>query len=359
MGRGIVLSGSCDAGKDVEVRFNRKLLRTGADEKGAWRLTLPATAATSVPTALEVSAGNEHLRFDDILVGEVWLCSGQSNMDFPLSRSIGGADEISKANLPLLRLMNLTGAPTDARAYDAGTLARLTVKDHFQGNWQSCTPASAGGFSAVAWHTGKLLQSAKGIPIGLIENAVGGSGTEAWLPMESLKARPDYQALLSGQWLDSERISSWARGRAKQNLGSHLDANHPFKPGFLFESGVRPLVGFPLTGVIWYQGETNAEIHDDAWNEQLIRDLVSGWRAVLHQDKLPFYLVQLPRIGGNDPLRRFWPGYREVQARAVNSLPDAHLVITQDLGWDSPDVHPPDKLPVAKRIAESILRKPD
>jgi len=359
MDRELPLHGTADPGKRVVVRIRGREFQTQTDANGAWQVMLPATSASLSPSTIEVTSEGNRVLCDDVLFGEVWLCSGQSNMDFPLSRSTGGVDEIKSANLPKLRLLNLTGAPTDARAYNAATLARLTVKDHFTGSWQPCTPASVGGFSAVAYHTGKLLQAARGVPIGLIENAVGGSGTEAWLPVETLKARPDYQPLLSEKWLDSERVSAWARGRAKQNLGSHLDANHPFKPGFLFESGVRPLTGFPLTGVIWYQGETNAEIHDDAWNEQLIRDLVTGWRTALHQKSLPFFLVQLPRIGGSDPLRKFWPEYREVQARAVKTLPGTHLVITHDLGWDSPDVHPPDKLPVAKRIAEAILRKSD
>lgn len=359
MDRELPLHGTADPGKRVVVRIRGREFQTQTDANGAWQVMLPATSASLSPSTIEVTSEGNRVLCDDVLFGEVWLCSGQSNMDFPLSRSTGGVDEIKSANLPKLRLLNLTGAPTDARAYNAATLARLTVKDHFTGSWQPCTPASVGGFSAVAYHTGKLLQAARGVPIGLIENAVGGSGTEAWLPVETLKARPDYQPLLSEKWLDSERVSAWARGRAKQNLGSHLDANHPFKPGFLFESGVRPLTGFPLTGVIWYQGETNAEIHDDAWNEQLIRDLVTSWRTALHQKSLPFFLVQLPRIGGSDPLRKFWPEYREVQARAVKTLPGTHLVITHDLGWDSPDVHPPDKLPVAKRIAEAILRKSD
>jgi sialate O-acetylesterase len=359
MDREVPLHGTADPGKSVVVRFHGREFQTRTDANGAWQIMLPATPASATPLTLEVTSEGKRVLCDDLLIGEVWLCSGQSNMDFPLSRSTGGANEIKSANLPNLRLLNLTGARTDARAYDAATLARLNVKDHFQGSWQPCTPATAGAFSAVAYHTGKLLQSARGVPIGLIENAVGGSGTEAWLPVESLKARPDYQPLLSEKWLDSERVSAWARGRAKQNLGSHFEANHPFKPGFLFESGVRPFSGFPFIGVIWYQGETNAEIHDDAWNEQLIRDLVIGWRTALHRKSLPFFLVQLPRIGGSDPLRKFWPAYREVQARAVKSLPDTHLVVTQDLGWDSSDVHPPDKLPVAKRIAEAILKKPN
>lgn len=359
MDRQVPLHGTADPGKPVTVCFLGREFQTSADAEGAWQVILPASPASTSPCAIEVISEGKRVLCDDLLIGEVWLCSGQSNMDFPLSRSTGGAAEVKAADHPRLRLLNLTGAPTDARAYDAATLARLTVKDHFQGSWQPCTPATAGSFSAVAYHTGKLIQAAKDVPIGLIENAVGGSGTEAWLSRETLESRPDYRPLLSETWLDSDRIGAWARGRAKQNLGGHHDANHPFRPGFLFESGVRPLSGFPLTGVIWYQGETNAEIHDDAWNEQLIRDLVSGWRSSLKQSHLPFYIVQLPRIGGSDPLRKFWPEYREVQARAVKSLPDARLVVTQDLGWDSPDVHPPDKQPVAQRIAESILRKTD
>jgi sialate O-acetylesterase len=139
------------------------------------------------------------------------------------------------------------------------------------------------------------------------------------------------------------------------NLGGHPEASHPFKPGFLFESGVRAWTGFPFEGVLWYQGETNAEIDDDAWNRRLISDLVTGWRKELGQEKLPFFLIQLPRIGGSDPLRKHWPAYRKVQAEAARSLAGVHLVVTEDLGWDSPDVHPPDKRPVAMRLAEAIL----
>jgi sialate O-acetylesterase len=152
-------------------------------------------------------------------------------------------------------------------------------------------------------------------------------------------------------------LSPWVRGRAKRNLGSHLEASHPFKPGFLFESGARDLAGFPFDGVFWYQGETNAELDDEAWNERLITDLVTGWRKTLGQDNLPFYLIQLPRIGGHDPLRKYWPEYRRAQAAAVAKLKNVTLVVTQDLGWDSPDVHPPDKLPVARRLAGAVLGK--
>lgn len=355
MDQEVTLQGMCDPGKAVSVHFMGRDFNTVADRQGAWQLSLPATPASFKPLTLEVDSEGTRVLLEDILIGEVWLCSGQSNMDFPLSRSTGGAEEVAKAELPQLRLLNLTSAPVDARAYDAATLARLNVNDHFQGSWSPCTPAAVGGLSAVAYHTGRLIQAARKVPVGLVENAVGGSGAEAWMPVEILKSRPEYAPLLGAHWMDSDKIGNWAKGRAKQNLDDHLEANHPFKPGFLFESGLRPWAGFPFTGVMWYQGETNAEVPDDAWNERLIRDLVTGWRSALRQPNLRFFMVQLPRIGGNDPARQYWPAFREVQARAVKALPNTHLIVTMDLGWESPDVHPPDKLPVARRLAESIL----
>ena len=276
-------------------------------------------------------------------------------MDFQLSRAIGGAAEAKKAGrYSAIRLCNLTGAPTDSRVYDAATLARLNDRDHFRGTWEQAHEQSASAFSAIAWWTGKMIHERDGVPVGLVENAIGGSGTEAWLPRNALTSQRAYSGLLETKWLTSPQTSPWARGRAKQNLGKHPAANHPFQPGFLFESGVRPWCGFPFDSVLWYQGETNAEIADDAWNRRLITDLVTGWRKEFGQKKLPFYLIQLPRIGGNEPIRQHWPEYRKIQADVARKLPDVQLIVTQDLGWDSPDVHPPDKLPVARRLAEAI-----
>lgn len=350
--------GTASPGAVVTVTFGHARARGSAGPSGDWRVVLPPMEPSAKPATLTVKADGKILRLDDLLIGRVFLCSGQSNMDFPLGRATGGAAEAKQAGkFPAIRLCNLTGAPTDARAYDAATLARLNERDHFTGGWEKPSQASAAAFSAIAWWTGKLLHERDGIPVGLVENAVGGSPTEAWLPREVLASRPDYTALSGEGWLSSPKLSPWARGRAKQNLGMHLSAGHPFKPGFLFESGVRPWSGFPFEAVLWYQGETNAEIADMAWHRRLMTDLVTGWRRELRDDKLPFHLVQLPRIGGDDPLRRHWPAYRTMQAQVARALPGVTLVITQDLGWDSPDVHPPDKLPVARRLAEAMRKR--
>jgi sialate O-acetylesterase len=357
MARPVTIWGTGDPGAGVSVDFAGQTVATRVDQAGRWELRLTPLAASARGRTLKVSSGRDQREVDDVLVGRVFLCSGQSNMDFQLSRAVGGIEESKTAGkFPAIRIFDLTGAPTDSRVYDGATLARLTPRDHFTGAWEKSSEKSAAAFSAVAWWAGKEIHLKDGVPVGLVENAVGGSGTEAWLPRGVLASRQDYAELLDKRWLESTRVSAWARGRARQNLGAHPEASHPFEPGFLFESGVRAWAGFPFEGVLWYQGETNAEIDDDAWNRRLISDLVSGWRKELRQEKLPFFLVQLPRIGGNDPLRRHWPEYRKVQADVARSLPDVHLVVTEDLGWDSPDVHPPDKRPVAMRLAEAVFK---
>jgi sialate O-acetylesterase len=350
--------GVAPPGATVQLQFGSISHRATADRQGNWRISLPPMEPSAKPASMAIAAAGKKLLLDDLLIGRVFLCSGQSNMDFQLSRAIGGTEEARQAGKSsTIRLCNLTGAPTDARVYDAAMLVRLSDRDHFSGTWERATEKSAAPFSAIAWWTGKMIHERDGVPVGLVENAIGGSGTEAWLPRNLLSSQRAYAGLLENGWLNSPQISPWARERAKQNLGEHPEASHPFKPGFLFESGVRPWSGFPFDSVLWYQGETNAEIADDAWNRRLLSDLVTGWRKELGQSKLPFYLVQLPHIGGNEPIRKHWPEYRKVQADVAHSLPAVHLIVTQDLGWDSPDVHPPDKLPVAKRLTEAIPAK--
>lgn len=357
MGRPVPVWGKAGAGEEVRVAFagGEKVAKANGD--GEWRVLLPPFEACAEGRSLTFrSSGGGRLALDDVLVGRVFLCSGQSNMDFPLARATGGrAEAAAAAKWSGIRLMNLTGVPTADRVYDEATLARLNARDHFQGRWERSSPESAGAISAVAWWAGLAVHRATGVPVGLVENAVGGSGAEAWLPVDTLEAGRDYAEWAGPGWLSSEKIGSWARGRARRNLGSHPGLDHPFRPAFLHESGVRWWRDFPFDSVIWYQGETNAEVEDDPWNERLITDLVDGWRKSAGLPDLRFVMVQLPRIGGNDPLRKGWPRFREVQARAAKKRQGVSLVVTMDLGWDSPDVHPPDKKPVAERVAAAIL----
>lgn len=357
MERAVSVRGKADAGAEVRLRFAGQEVKGRANEKGEWALRLVPMAACAQGRQLVVESGEERVSLGNVLVGRVYLCSGQSNMDFPLRSATGGGSAISTAgNFPLVRIFNLTGVRTDARRYEPELLAKLDAGRNFEGKWRPAARGTVENFSAIAWWTGRMLHERSGEPIGLVENAVGGSGTEAWLPQEAIESREMYRETFGKEWLRSEKIGAWARERARQNLGEREEGNHPYKPGYLFETGVRGFAGFSFEGVLWYQGETNAEVNDVEWNRSLIVDLVEGWRSGLGDPGLPFYLVQLPRIGGNDPLRRYWPEYRRAQAEAARSLKGVVLVETQDLGWESSDVHPPDKLPVAKRLAGAAMK---
>lgn len=342
---------------DIEVHFSGSAVHGKSGANGHWRVELPALPPSSTARDLIIQAGDDTHVIHDVLVGEVWMCSGQSNMDFPLEKAIGGKLEIQKAaEFPAIRILNRAGLHTSNRSYNAAERNRLNKKEFFQGSWQVASPTAVAGFSAVAWWAGKIIHQSKNIPIGLIDNSVGGCGTEAWIPREILASNPAFQNLLADDWLESPKISAWARGRAKQNIGNAGNADHPFRPGFLFDADVRNWRGFPLAGVMWYQGETNAEILDDEWNESILSALITGWRQMLEQPMLPFFMVQLPRIGGDDPLRKGWPSYRGVQATVARKTPNTHLIETIDLGWDRPDVHPPDKRPVGERLGKFIIK---
>ena len=148
---------------------------------------------------LRVTAGDESLELKDVLVDEVWLCAGQSNMDFPLSRAVGGREEAKGAgDLPTIRLRNQSGVHTSGRRYSAAERTRLEPGRFFVGGWRVASAESAAAFSAVGWWAGKEIHRDKGVPVGLIDVSVGGSGTEAWLPREVLEAREDYAELLGG-----------------------------------------------------------------------------------------------------------------------------------------------------------------
>ena len=355
MRRPVEIRGVSGAGAGVEVEFAGQRRATVAGPGGRWRVELPALEPSSRPRVLRVSSGGETVVIEDVLVGEVWLCSGQSNMDFPLLRAVGGREEAAAAaECPEIRLFDLAGVPTPSRAWSGEERERVTTADYFRGGWKVASEPAAGGFSAVGWWAGKMIHRARGVPVGLVDNSVGGSGAEAWLPRERIEADPRYGELRGPQWMVSRRVPAWARGRARVNRGGR-PGPHPYQPGFLFDAGVRWWRGFPLAGVLWYQGETNAELRDDAWNERLIVDLVGGWREALGQPQLPFVMVQLPEIGGSDPLRAGWPQFREVQARAAARLRRVEVVVTRDLGWDSADVHPPDKRPVGERLGRAAL----
>lgn len=360
-GKEVPVWGTAAPQEAVTVSFKNKKYAATANAEGKWIVKLSPQKIDDQGTPLTVTSGKDTLTLDNILVGEVWLASGQSNMAFTMNEISDGKDKYQAENNTEIRLFSLKSKlHTQGGAYQPEDYGKWKNENTFDGSWKTTTPENIRSMSAAAYFFARGLQKELKIPIGIICNAVGGVGTEAWISPETLEKRPLYASFLGKEWLKSPLMSPWAVGRANQNLSQVLksgetDLRHPFKPGFLFDEGIRWMAPFPISGVIWYQGETNAELDNKELNTSLITDLVSSWRDAFHNPKLPVYMIQLPRINDKSPLRAKWPEYREAQEEATRPLPHTGLVCTIDLGSKDSNVHPTLKKPVADRLVDAIL----
>ena len=350
------------AGADIAVTFGDETQRTTVDANGDWRVRLAARKASARPATLLIQSGAQQIELKDVLVGEVWVCAGQSNMEWPLSQSTKGGQELAAADHPTLRLLHLPGgAKGTSLSFSSEQIARLTPQAFCDGEWRAASTESAREFSAVGWYFGRHLQQSLNVPVGLICPAVGGTPTEAWIPREALAADPQLKGLVAGNWLDNELLGDFCRTRGEQNLlhalqagdelsGDDLGPNHAFKPGFMWEAGVKPLLPYAIRGVIWYQGESNAETAERVrQHNRLFPLLVNEWRKHWGQGDFPFLQVQLPAMNRPD-----WPAFRESQQRLTERLDNVGMAITIDTGHPS-NVHPPLKQPVGQRLAEWAL----
>jgi sialate O-acetylesterase len=308
-----------------------------------------------------ISAAGGAVTLDDVLVGEVWLCAGQSNMLLPLARAADAKRELAAATQPLVRLFQWQAAAGgDRGAYSAAQVAALEPGRFGTGSWTRCTPETAAGFSAVGYFFGTGLAQVLDVPVGIVCVAVGGTPTEAWVGRAALAADDRTRPLVTGDWLANPALAGWCVERAEANLGrgrragerlpgDDLGPNHPFKPGFLWDAGIAPLVPLAIRGVCWYQGESNADSPARAMqHEAILPVLVADWRRAWDRE-LPFGIVQLPGLGRPD-----WPAFRDGQRRLAEAIPGTGLVVTIDLG-DPREVHPADKRPIGERLAAWAL----
>ncbi|PHS02236.1 MAG: hypothetical protein COA78_21720 [Blastopirellula sp.] len=351
--------GTAKPGAEVTVSLGNQLQTTIANKSGNWQTRFPARQASFVPTSLSVESGNSRIELKDVLFGQVWICAGQSNMEWKLSQASTAKEELANAaNQKHLRLLHLQGGATGSSGtYTEKHLARLTPESYCEGKWQVASPESAKDFSAVAWHFGRRLQQELKVPVGLICPAVGGTPAEAWISREALESDPNFKDFVSGHWLDNPRLGEFCKTRGQQNLlaamqsgetipGDHLGPNHSFKTGFMWRAGIEPIIPFAIKGVVWYQGESNAEsMARTKEHQQLFTLLINQWRADWNQGEFPFIFVQLPAIN-----REFWPWFREGQRQVAQQLNNVGMAITIDTGHPS-NVHPTDKETVGNRLA--------
>ena len=347
--RPLTIEGTANAGEKVTVCIDGQQHTATTGYNGKWSVTLhPIKAGNNYE--LTVSTHKQKQTFHHVAAGEVWLCSGQSNMEFQLSQAITADKDIPKADNIDIRLYHLKGKwATDNRAWEVSALDSVNHLLYYQPTqWKPCTPQQVAGFSAVAYYFGKMIQDSLNVPVGLICNAVGGSPTEAWIDRSTLEFQ--FPAILR-DWTQNDFIQDWVRERALTNLQKKTDKlqRHPYEPCYLYETGIQTLEQYPIKGVIWYQGESNA--HNMEAHEKLFSLLVQSWRRNWQSPELPFYFVQLSSLN-----RPSWPWFRDSQRQLMQQIPHTGMAVSSDKG-DSLDVHPRDKRPIGERLARWALHK--
>jgi sialate O-acetylesterase len=344
----IVVYGTANGEDRVEVLFRGQKQLVTTDSNGKWKAIFPAMAAGG-PYQLSIQGEGETIVIKNILIGDVWFCSGQSNMAFPLQMSENGLAEVKTAIAnSKLRLLNWKAMQeTDDMAWDSVTLAKTNQLKFFSGNWVVCDSTSAKNFSAIAYYFGKNIMQEENIPIGLIEVAVGGSPIESWIDRYTLE-HDDKEVDVLTNWQKTDFIMPWVRERAGVNLknATNPKQRHPYDPCYNFEAGVSAFVHFPIKGVLWYQGESNA--HNVGLYEYLLPEMVKSWRNAWGTE-FPFYYVQLSSTD-----RPSWPEFREMQYRLQSQIPNSGMAISMDYG-DEKNVHPIKKKEVADRLARLAL----
>lgn len=353
--------GWADRETTVTVEFAGQKKSAVAAADGAWRVTLDPLPASAAPAGLTVTAGADRVALSDLLVGEVWLASGQSNMVFTLSKSryrwagvVNEEAEIAAADFPLIRM------------FTAGEQKSYEPQRTVPGAWQVCTPANVPAWSAIGYFFARELhRELGGVPVGIVTSAYGASCAHAWIRRDAMLDDPAFKAVLDR--FDEQvrghteptaaEIADWERAvelaKAENRRPPRRPGQHPVQdqhnPTVMFNGMVAPLVPYAVRGFLWYQGESITQPRElfPRWNARLISD----WRALWGGDAKPFLFCQLAALANNSnsPQVRAW------QAEALQ-VPNTGLAVTIDVG-DEKDVHPHDKAPVGRRLALLALTR--
>ncbi len=327
--------GWAEPGEEVAVSFGGQSKSAKAGEDGKWSVTLDPMPASAEPRTLAVK-GNNEVAVGDVLVGEVWVCSGQSNMEWTVNGSFDPDIERAAGDYPLIRhfkVPHVTAAEPQAEC---------------PGSWAVCTPDSVGNFTAVGYYFGRDLHRVLDVPIGLVNTSWGGTRSEAWTSREALAAMPEAEAILK-QW-DAAIAAHEEKPEGKS------PALSPHSPSALYNAMLHPLVPYAMRGAIWYQGESNA---GRAWQYRTIfPGMISDWRQQWGED-FPFYFVQLANFkapqtapGNKDG----WTELQEAQLLTLGKLDKVGMAVINDVG-NAGDIHPKDKQSVGRRLARWALNR--
>ncbi len=344
----IPIFGTSDAKDEITVSFNHKEKKTKCESDGKWEVVFDGLPAGG-PYTLIVKSKDKKIEVSNILMGDVWLCAGQSNMLFRLDQSFESEKSIENSTNKNIRLFQLKAIQeTDNVTWDSTTLKKVNELKYFTGNWKQCNPSSASAFSAVGYFFGKKIQKEENVPIGLIEVAVGGAPIISFMDRHTMEF-DHYLINELSDWRKSDFIMSWVRERAAKNIEKSTDPlqRHPYEPCYDYEAGISQFINTPIKGFIWYQGESDAHNVDlYAYN---FKQLISSWRS-LWNEGLPFYFVQLSGLD-----RPSWPYFRDMQRKISHEIFNVGMAVSSDLG-DSLNVHPTHKQQVGERLAFLALK---
>ena len=370
--RSAAIWGKADAGAEVTVTFKGKSATAKASADGKWRAQIETGAADATGAVLTVSAGADKLEIKDVLVGEVWFASGQSNMYYTMNRPPEYAGLIAESNHPALRMFN---APLVTAAED---------QEDIEGSWQTSTPETVPGFSAVAFFFARKLHLELGIPVGVIKSAWGGKPVETFTSREALNTLPGTKVLVDAMLKEeasydqakaetayTTKLEQWkatmaaAKGKSaeeRKRLPKKPDApKRPLltegKPGVLYAAMIHPFVGYTMRGAIWYQGEGNARPGAVPY-DQTLPLMINDWRK-RWADEFSFYYVQLASYhapstapGTPDP----WALVQDRMRLVLGTTPKTGMAITNDVG-EANDIHPKNKKDPGERLARWALAK--
>lgn len=312
-GQKVPVWGTANNGEKVTVEFAGQSA-TSTAAGGKWKVELKPLKAGG-PFSMKISGDNE-VTVNNVLVGEVWVASGQSNMEWTLNASFQPEVEKPKAIFPQIRMITAKKA------------ASLTPLDEIQGNWQECTPETVGKFSAVAYYFARDLHAKLGVPVGIISTSWGGTPAQAWTSAEGFAGEPELKGY-------ADQLQAAAEKPPEKGPGPHF-------PSALYNAMIAPVVPYGMKGVIWYQGESNAG--QSKQYQTLFPAMIADWRTKWKLGDFPFLFVQIAPFKGQPP------EIREAQFLTLAKSKNSAMAVTTDYG-DANDIHPKQKEPVGNRLS--------
>ncbi len=353
--------GTADPGEMVKVSFAGQSHETKAGADGNWQVIF-APLKGGARGNMVFSATNT-VEAKDVVAGEVWFCSGQSNMGKDVGTSANAAAEIAAADLPDIRQFQVPPKPA-TEPQDASFLKGAT--------WKPASPETVGKFTAAGYYFAKEIHRKFDVPVGIINSSWGGTRIQPWMPPEVLKADLGYEKMLEGKKAEiaawparkielDQQLKDWEQQSATAKAEGREPPVKPWiprppdegnnMPGQLYNGMIHPLVRFPIRGALWYQGESNAGggVGGAAEYTRLQMGMVEGWRKAWGIGDFPFYFVQLPNFIAADATGRSWAFFREGQEKSL-ALKNTGMAVAIDIG-DSNDIHPANKQEVGRRLA--------